>query len=124
MEGGLSSSLALPVEVSRSTLRYLKWAERVLVGWAFWVLVIYAMAVLLTGFCNILHDPLHSYRDDARLLKVAVGLMEHILSFNMSEKEASNIKDMADLVAELSWLAEFAIRKVRHELDMGPIYYT
>jgi hypothetical protein len=36
MEGGLTSSLALSVEVSRSTLAYLKRAERILVGWAFW----------------------------------------------------------------------------------------
>lgn len=36
MEGGLSSSLALSVQASRSTLHLLKRAEHLLVGWAFW----------------------------------------------------------------------------------------
>jgi ribosomal protein L11 methylase PrmA len=77
------------------------------------------MAALLTVFCNILQDPLNSLsRDDARLLKVAAGLMERILSSGiMSEKEASNVKVVANFMAELSWLAESAVRKARHESD-------
>ncbi|OJJ05323.1 hypothetical protein ASPVEDRAFT_86678 [Aspergillus versicolor CBS 583.65] len=123
LEGGLSSSLALSVQASRSTLHHLKRAENMLVSWAFWVLSFYAMAALLTVFCNILQDPLGSCSgDDAMLLKVATSIMERILSSNISATDASNARVVADFVAELRLLAENYSRRARHETDMDRIY--
>lgn len=51
------------------------------------------------------------------LLNVATGVMERIVSSNTSAKEASNLKVMADFVAELRFLAEYGLGKARREAD-------
>ncbi|KAJ5200918.1 hypothetical protein N7449_005721 [Penicillium cf. viridicatum] len=112
MMDGVSSSMALSVEASRSSLCYLEAAEHVVVDGIFWTLVFYPMSALLTIFCSILQNPLDPHsREDLGRLKVATVMMERIFSRNLPENEIVHFKMVADFIMELKRLAECAIDK-------------
>ncbi|KAJ5081820.1 transcriptional regulator family: Fungal Specific TF [Penicillium alfredii] len=109
---GISSSLALSVEASRSSLCYLEAAERVLVDGVFWTLVFYPMSALLTIFCSILQNPLDPHsREDLDRLRMASKMMDRIFSRKLPGNEVVQFKLVADFVMELKRLAECAIDK-------------
>ncbi|KAJ5666490.1 transcriptional regulator family: Fungal Specific TF [Penicillium maclennaniae] len=112
MMDGVSSSLALSVEASRSTLCYLEAAEHVLVDGVFWTLIFYPMSALLSIFCSILQNPLDPRsRDDLGRLKMATRMMERVFLRKLPDNEAVHLKLVAEFVVELKRLAEAAIDK-------------
>ncbi|CAI7623579.1 unnamed protein product [Penicillium pancosmium] len=119
---GISSSLTLSVEASRSTLCYLESAEHVLVDGVFWTLIFYPMSALLTIFCSILQNPLDPRsRDDMGLLRVATVMMRRIFTRKLPENEVAQFKMVADFVVELKRLAECAIDKAWREQSTGSL---
>ncbi|KAJ5123833.1 uncharacterized protein N7515_007658 [Penicillium bovifimosum] len=112
MMDGVSSSLALSVEASRSSLCYLEAAEHVVVDGVFWTLIFYPMSALLTLFCSILQNPLDPHsREDLDRLKVATVMIERIFSRKLPATEVVHFKLVADFIVELKRLAECAIDK-------------
>ncbi|KAJ5300033.1 transcriptional regulator family: Fungal Specific TF [Penicillium atrosanguineum] len=112
MMDGVSSSLAISVEASRSTLCYLEAAEHVLHDGVFWMLIYYPMFALLSIFCSILQSPLdpRSLNDLGRL-KMATLMMHRMFLRKMPANEVVHIKLVAEYVVELKRLAEAAIDK-------------
>ncbi|KAJ5973117.1 transcriptional regulator family: Fungal Specific TF [Penicillium vulpinum] len=112
MMDGVSSSMALSVEASRSSLCYLEAAEHVVVDGVFWTLIFYPISALLTIFCSILQNPLDPHsREDLGRLNVATVMMERIFSRKLPESELVHFKLVADFIVELKRLAECAIDK-------------
>ncbi|KAB8237996.1 putative C6 transcription factor [Aspergillus alliaceus] len=114
---GVSSSLALSVEASRSTLLYIEAAEHVLVDGIFWTLIFYPMSALLAIFCNILQNPSDPQATkDLALLRTATSMMERLFSRQpFAVTEIVHIKLVADFVSELYRLATCAIEKAWNE---------
>ncbi|KAJ5172040.1 transcriptional regulator family: Fungal Specific TF [Penicillium capsulatum] len=122
MMDGVSSSLALSVEASRSTLCYLEAAEHVLVDGVFWTLIFYPISALLTIFCSILQNPLDPRsRDDMERLSVATQMMNRIFSRKLPANEVVHFKLVSDFVVELKRLAECAIDKAWYEQNAGVV---
>ncbi|KAJ5375840.1 transcriptional regulator family: Fungal Specific TF [Penicillium concentricum] len=112
MMDGVSSSMALSVEASRSSLCYLEAAEHVVVDGVFWTLIFYPMSALLTIFCSILQNPLDPHsREDLGRLNVATVMMERIFSRKLPSSELVHFKLVGDFILELKRLAECAIDK-------------
>ncbi|KAL5343585.1 hypothetical protein BJX70DRAFT_385371 [Aspergillus crustosus] len=118
---GVSSSLALSVEASRSTLLYLETSGHVLVDGAFWTLIFYPMSALLAIFCNILQTPAEPQASkDLSLLKSATGMLERVfLRQAYSVNELVHVKLVADFVNELCRLASCAMDKAWKERTSG-----
>ncbi|KAL4742815.1 hypothetical protein BDV11DRAFT_202467 [Aspergillus similis] len=118
---GVSSSLALSVEASRSTLLYLETSGHVLVDGVFWTLIFYPMSALLAIFCNILQNPADSQASkDLALLKSATGMLERVfLRQACSVNELMHVKLVADFVNELCRLATCAMEKAWKERTSG-----
>ncbi|KAL4970659.1 putative C6 transcription factor [Aspergillus stella-maris] len=114
---GVSSSLALSVEASRSTLLYLETSGHVLVDGVFWTLIFYPMSALLAIFCNILTNPAEEQASkDLALLKSATGMLERVfLRQAYSVNELVHVKLVADFVNELCRLAACAMDKAWRE---------
>ncbi|KGO73956.1 Transcription factor, fungi [Penicillium italicum] len=109
---GVSSSMALSVEASRSSLCYLEAAEHVVADGVFWTLIFYPMSALLTIFCSILQNPLDPHsREDLDRLNVATVMIERIFSRKLHANELVHFKLVADFIMELKRLAECAIDK-------------
>ncbi|KAL2830466.1 hypothetical protein BDW59DRAFT_170058 [Aspergillus cavernicola] len=121
VKDGVSSSLALSVEASRSTLLYLETAAHVLVDGVFWALIFYPMSALLTIFCNILQHPAEPQASkDLGLLKSATGILERVfLRQTCSVNELVHVKLVADFVNELCRLATCAMDKAWAERTGG-----
>ncbi|KAL4895156.1 putative C6 transcription factor [Aspergillus ambiguus] len=117
MMDGVSSSLALSVEASRSTLLYLEAAEHVLVDGIFWTVIFYPMSALMAIFCNILQNPSDPQATkDLGLLKTATGMVERVfLRQSFSVVEIVHIKLVANFVTELYRLAGCAVEKAWNE---------
>ncbi|KAL4882546.1 hypothetical protein BJY04DRAFT_226950 [Aspergillus karnatakaensis] len=118
---GVSSSLALSVEASRSTLLYLETSGHVLVDGIFWTLIFYPMSALLAIFCNILQNPSEPQASkDLALLKSATGMLERVfLRQAYSVSELVHVKLVADFVNELCRLANCAMEKAWKERTSG-----
>ncbi|KAL3436209.1 hypothetical protein BDV09DRAFT_184381 [Aspergillus tetrazonus] len=118
---GVSSSLALSVEASRSTLLYLETSGHVLVDGVFWTLIFYPMSALLAIFCNILQNPADPQASkDLALLKSATGMLERVfLRQAYSVNELMHVKLVADFVNELCRLATCAMDKAWKERTSG-----
>ncbi|KAL6239745.1 hypothetical protein BDW75DRAFT_227080 [Aspergillus navahoensis] len=118
---GVSSSLALSVEASRSTLLYLETSGHVLVDGVFWTLIFYPMSALLAIFCNILQNPAEPQASkDLTLLKSTTGMLERVfLRQAYSVNELVHVKLVADFVNELCRLATCAMDKAWRERTSG-----
>ncbi|KAL4803797.1 hypothetical protein BDV18DRAFT_153640 [Aspergillus unguis] len=118
---GVSSSLALSVEASRSTLLYLETAGDVLVDGVFWALIFYPISALLAIFCNILQNPAEPQASkDLALLKSATGMLERVfLKQSYSVNELVHVRLITDFVGELCRLATCAMDKAWRESSGG-----
>ncbi|KAK4183344.1 putative transcription factor [Podospora australis] len=117
---GISSSLMLSVEASRSTLLYIRNAIPALPVEAFCMMLFYPVSAILTLFCSILLDPLGPQaQDDLELLDSAPHLIRGIRVRQLTENEMLHLKLVDEFVSELSRLANCAIREARRRRD-GP----
>ncbi|KAL4921499.1 hypothetical protein BDW62DRAFT_208466 [Aspergillus aurantiobrunneus] len=123
---GVSSSLALSVEASRSTLLYLETSGHVLVDGVFWTLIFYPMSALLAIFCNILQNPAEPQASkDLALLKGATGMLERVFRRQaFSVNELVHVQLVADFVNELCRLATCAMDKAWMERTSGTVTPT
>ncbi|KAI1491413.1 fungal-specific transcription factor domain-containing protein [Biscogniauxia mediterranea] len=113
---GVSSSLALCVEASRSTLIYLRAAIHTLGGESFWMILFYPMAAVLAIFCNILLKPLcPASQNDLELLNSAPELIRSLRTRRLSPHEITHMKMIEDFMAELTRLGTCAIMKAHRE---------
>ncbi|KAI1497599.1 fungal-specific transcription factor domain-containing protein [Biscogniauxia marginata] len=113
---GVSSSLALCVEASRSTLIYLRTAVHTLAGESFWIILFYPMAAVLALFCNILLNPLCiQSRNDLELLNSAPELIRSLRVRRLSPNELLHMKMVEDFMVELTRLGTCAILKAHRE---------
>ncbi|KAK7430440.1 hypothetical protein QQZ08_002959 [Neonectria magnoliae] len=114
---GVSSSLALCVESSRSTLFCLRAANHLLFGGAFCLILFHPIAAITTIFCNILLNPLDpAAKDDLNLLKTGPELIGR-MRVQQLPHEILHIKQVNSFVAELVRLATFAIRNAHFGRD-------
>ncbi|XHG03350.1 hypothetical protein AWENTII_006661 [Aspergillus wentii] len=116
---GVSSSLVLSVQASRSTLFYLQAAEYALVDEIFWVIISYPVSALLTVFCNILQNPFcPQAKKDHQLSSTMPLMVQKLFRQHSPSNEAMHLKHIVDFVAELNRLAKCAIDKaIRDRLD-------
>ncbi|KAL2264190.1 hypothetical protein VTK26DRAFT_896 [Humicola hyalothermophila] len=118
--GGVSSSLALAVEASRSTMFYVKAVAHNLMGEVFWMAVFYPISALWIIFCNIIYNPLHSHADeDLELLSLAPQLIREMRLRRLARDEMAQIKMVDEFVSELARLAGRAVLKARQERNAG-----
>ncbi|WXC59290.1 hypothetical protein SNK03_005165 [Fusarium graminearum] len=117
IESGVESSIALALEASRSTLLYLMAAMNGLAGEAFWVVVFYPTAAMITIFFNILMHPLRpSAKTDLELLKSSSDLIRKLPSSHLRPHD-ERMEMINDFCMELVRLASSAINKAVYELD-------
>ncbi|KAK3321291.1 fungal-specific transcription factor domain-containing protein [Cercophora scortea] len=113
---GVSSSLMLSVEASRSTLLFLRTTVRSLLGEAFWMIVFYPMSAVITVFCGILLNPLDPRADeDLKLLAAAPELMKTIRTRALTPDEMVHLRMVEDFLMELTRLGNCAVLKARQE---------
>ncbi|TQN66759.1 putative transcriptional regulatory protein [Colletotrichum shisoi] len=117
---GVSSSQALSVQASRSTLHFLKAAIHGVEHVAFWLVVFYPMSAILEVFCNLLLQPLHSQaEEDIELLKSVPQLIEGMRNRQLTPHEVAHVKIVDAFVAELTRLGTCAIAKARREQQVS-----
>ncbi|KAJ3938625.1 uncharacterized protein N0V96_011355 [Colletotrichum fioriniae] len=117
---GVSSSQALSVQASRSTLYFLKAAIHGVEQVAFWMVVFYPMSAILTIFCNLLLQPLNPQsEEDIELLNSVPKLIESMRNRHLTPNEVAHVKIVDDFVAELTRLGKRAIAKARREQEMA-----
>ncbi|RSL97755.1 hypothetical protein CEP52_010738 [Fusarium oligoseptatum] len=117
-KGGIHSSIALSLEASRSTLVYLRAAIDGLAGEAFWVVVFYPTAAMMSLFFNLLMNPLEDRAQaDLELLSSAAGLVRQLPVRRLTPHELSHMKLVNDFVTELIRLCKCAIAKATKERE-------
>ncbi|KAJ5751818.1 hypothetical protein N7520_008735 [Penicillium odoratum] len=121
METVIATSIALAVEASRSTLRYLQTAHHILNEGSYWVIVFYALAASVTITCNILDNPaLPSAVHDHELLMKVPRLMSHMSMHNLESEERLHRSQLESFVMELLHAAERATSSMRNETPSTP----
>ncbi|KAH8654335.1 hypothetical protein BGZ61DRAFT_435100 [Ilyonectria robusta] len=112
----IDSSLALALEASRSTLYYLQAAIDGLAGEAFWIIVFYPTAAIMTLFFNVLLNPLDTQANlDLGLLSSAADLIRSMPIRRLTRYEIEHLKMVDDFIAELIRLGNCAISKAKGE---------
>ncbi|KAK4223151.1 putative transcription factor [Podospora fimiseda] len=120
---GVSSSLTLSVEASRSTLLFLRTAVPAFLTHAFCMMLFYPMSAMVTIFCSILLDPLgENAVDDLKLLDAAPELINAIRIRQLTQNETVHLRLVDEFVTELSRLCHCAISeaKTKRALEYGP----
>ncbi|KAM0236642.1 hypothetical protein ACHAP5_009278 [Fusarium lateritium] len=113
---GVASSIALSLEASRSTLVYLRAAMFGLAGEAFWIIVFYPTAAMITLFFNILMHPLDERTEgDLDLLSVAAELISSLPVQRLTPHEISHMRLVSEFAAELVRLCRCGIEKASRE---------
>ncbi|KAM0282519.1 hypothetical protein ACHAQK_010402 [Fusarium lateritium] len=113
---GVASSIALSLEASRSTLVYLRAAMVGLTGEAFWIIVFYPTAAMITLFFNIVMHPLDERTErDLQLLNVAAELISSLPVQRLTPHEISHMRLVSEFAAELVRLCRCAIEKASRE---------
>ncbi|KAK0702537.1 hypothetical protein B0T21DRAFT_342395 [Apiosordaria backusii] len=108
---GVSSSLALSVEASRSTLLYLRSALPVLLApEVFCMMLFYPMSAVLTIFCSVLLDPLGPQAaDDVALLNSTPEMVKNMRIKQVAKNEMLQLKLLEEFITELSRLSRCAV---------------
>ncbi|OGE51249.1 hypothetical protein PENARI_c014G12358 [Penicillium arizonense] len=121
METVIATSIALAVEASRSTLRYLQTAFHILNEGSFWLIIFYALAASVTIMCNIIDHPgLPSVVRDYELLKNVPRLMSHMSMHSMEAEERLHRDQLESFVRELLHAAERVISSMRETPPSTP----
>ncbi|KAK3988921.1 putative transcription factor [Cladorrhinum sp. PSN332] len=116
MMQGVSSSLALSVEASRSTLLYLRSAIPAFLTHAFCMMLFYPMSAMVTIFCSILLDPLgENALEDLKLLDAAPDLIRAIKIRQLTRNETVHLRLVGEFVTELSRLCHCAIAQAQRQ---------
>ncbi|KAH6949360.1 hypothetical protein BKA56DRAFT_463753, partial [Ilyonectria sp. MPI-CAGE-AT-0026] len=109
---GIQSSIALSLEASRSTVTFLRTTVSRLSGEAFWILIFYPTAAIITIFLNILRNPRDPQAKlDLNLLSSAKDLVKYMPVCKLTSHEISHINMVNEFVAELVRLAHCATAK-------------
>ncbi|KAJ9133264.1 C6 transcription factor (Fungal specific transcription factor) [Pleurostoma richardsiae] len=117
---GVSSSLALSVEASRSTLLYLRAAMHARFSQAFWMIIFYPLSAVLTIFCNVLLKPLDPRAEqDLELLNSALELVKRMRTSKLTPDEEAHMAMVDGFIAELTRLGTCAVQKARQEQVFG-----
>ncbi|KAK0668757.1 putative transcription factor [Cercophora samala] len=108
---GVSSSLALSLEASRSTLLYLRSALPVLLApEVFCIMLFYPMSAVLTIFCGVLLDPLGPQAaDDVALLYSVPEMITKMRIKQVAKNEMLQLKLVEEFVTELARLSRCAV---------------
>ncbi|KAK4662447.1 hypothetical protein QC763_611640 [Podospora pseudopauciseta] len=108
---GVSSSLALSVEASRSTLLYLRSALPVLMApEVFCMMLFYPMSAVLNIFCSVLLNPLEPQAEaDVALLDSAPEMIRNMRIKQVAKNEMLQLKLVEEFITELSRLSRCAI---------------
>ncbi|KAK3373029.1 fungal-specific transcription factor domain-containing protein [Lasiosphaeria ovina] len=111
-EQGVSSSLTLSIEASRSTLLFLRSVPHALLEESTSMLAFYPMSAVVTLFFSILLDPLNprSAQADLGLLASAPELIKGIRRRLLTRNEMLHIQMVDEFIAELTHLAHCAVR--------------
>ncbi|GKU16178.1 unnamed protein product [Fusarium langsethiae] len=118
IESGVESSITLALEASRSTLVYLKAALKGLVGEAFWIVVFYPTAAMITIFFNILTHPLRpTAKTDLQLLVSAAELIHNLPVTHHTCHQDEHTTLVKGFCMELVRLASGAIKKAASPLQ-------
>ncbi|KAJ5628955.1 hypothetical protein N7490_011183 [Penicillium lividum] len=121
METVIATSIALAVEASRSTLKYLLTASHILNEGSYWLIVFYALAASVTITCNILDNPaLPSAVHDYELLMNLPRLMSRMSMHNLESEERLHRNQLESFVRELLHAAERATSSMRDETPSTP----
>ncbi|KAL2170719.1 hypothetical protein VTG60DRAFT_4466 [Thermothelomyces hinnuleus] len=113
---GVSSSLELAVEASRSTMFYIRSVVHNLMGEVFWMAVFYPISAVWTIFWNIIYNPINPNTDvDLDLLNSAPMLIKKMRLQRLARDEMAQMKMVDDFVTELVRLANCAVHKARQE---------
>ncbi|KAL4862666.1 hypothetical protein BDV12DRAFT_39694 [Aspergillus spectabilis] len=106
----IASSIALAVEASRSSLRYLDKAHHILNKGSFWFVLFYPLAASVTILCNMLDNPaLPSTVHDYDLLKKVPRLMHNMSRHPLETEELLHKNQLESFVQDLIRAAECAI---------------
>lgn len=109
--GGVTSSIELTIEASRSTLIFLKTATRNLEAAAFWAMVFYPTAAIMAIFLNVLQYPLApTVESDLKLLASAATTIRAMPQARLTRRELAHLDMMDEFVAELVHLGNRAIQ--------------
>ncbi|KAG6989283.1 putative transcriptional regulatory protein [Fusarium oxysporum f. sp. conglutinans] len=115
---GVSSSVVITVQASRSTLIYLRAAAAGISETAFWLVVFYPMSATLTLFCNILLDPFDPQaEEDLNLLCTIPSLIRGLRKGPLAPKEQAYFEEVNEFFAELTRLGRCAIGRVSPARD-------
>ncbi|KAH6992578.1 hypothetical protein EDB82DRAFT_545003 [Fusarium venenatum] len=118
IESGVESSITLALEASRSTLVYLKATLKGLAVEAFWIVVFYPTAAMITIFFNILMHPLRvTAHADLELLVSATELIHNLPLSNHTCQQDEQTTLVKGFCMELVRLASGAIRKATSALQ-------
>ncbi|KAJ5538237.1 hypothetical protein N7494_007716 [Penicillium frequentans] len=116
IESAIATSIALAVEASRSTLRYLQAAYHITNEGSFWLIIFYLLTASVTISCNIIDNPaLPSAVHDYELLKDVPGLMYHMSTHDTEPEERLHKDHLRSFIKDLIDAAEYAISSIREK---------
>ncbi|KAH8671688.1 hypothetical protein BX600DRAFT_459547 [Xylariales sp. PMI_506] len=117
---GVSSSLALSLKASRSTLRDLRVACNTLRSESFWMVLFYPMSAILTVFFSILLDPLHAQvEEDIEIIRSVPTFLNRIRVGRLTPGEILHGRLIEEFIVELIRLGTCAIQKARNDAMMN-----
>lgn len=108
----VSSSLAVSIQASRSTLIYLGRASKVVHSESFWLIIFYPTWATLNIFFNILLNPTgEEAANDIGLLEFTPALFKTMRRRQLTVKEQFHLKAFSSFTEELVRLAKRAMRR-------------
>ncbi|SPO06423.1 related to C6 transcription factor [Cephalotrichum gorgonifer] len=112
----VTSSQALALQASRSTIVNLSAAAHVFNCGDFWFFVLYPVYASLTIFCNILLSPLNPQAEgDTRLLLEVPGLIKGMRTHRLDTGDRDRVGQVEEFILELVRLAKCAMANARQK---------
>jgi len=118
IDEGLSSSLDLALEASRSLLLYFHSARHVMLPHMFWVAIFYPLSAQLTLFCNIMLNPssLAASSDLNILCDAFQSIREQVHdSWKISDTHLSHLTRVEEFAEEVMRLAQTVVFQSQHQ---------
>ncbi|KAJ5902716.1 hypothetical protein N7495_003244 [Penicillium taxi] len=109
----IATGIALAVEASRSSLKYLETAYHILNKGSFWIVLFYPFVASVTILCNILEDPaLPSAINDYELLRNFPRLMRDMSTYDLEAEDLLQRDQLEAFVKQMIDVAACAITSV------------